>query len=159
MQLISMDTVNQEALDVENPRTPQAGSILYALGWLLLSCLQFACECVLLAGLSFLLSILRAVTPDLEDLEDKSAISRTEVAADDTAKRVVPPLVGGSGEGWNNLYERLELVNAKKRQGETCESYSADAQNKGTELLEAVDRDEKGRKEKAFEDYRKLCSS
>ena len=161
MQLIEPGTVNQETLGVGNRRIPQARSVLYALGWLLLTCLQSAYECVVLLGLSIILSFLRAVTGNLEDSEDSSGITRTEAAAKDTtATRVVPPLVGGSGEGWPKLYERLELVNnTKESQEQICESYSAHAQNTGTESIETVNHGEKGHKEKAFREYRKLCSS
>ena len=160
MQLVEMGNVNQEALGVEKRQSRQSGSVLYALGWLLLTCLQFAYECLVLLGLSIILSTLRAVTGDLEDPENSSGISRTESAANDTtATRVVPPLVGGSGEGWPKLYERLELVKIKKAQEQICESHSADAQNTGTASIKAVNGGEKGHKEKALEDYRKLCSS
>ena len=124
MQMISMDTVNQEALSLESSRTRGAGSVLYALGWLLLRCLQFAYECVLLLGLSIILGTLRAVTRHPDDSEDRGGIARTEVATKDTTVvRMVPPLVGCSGEGWPKLYERLDLDNAKKTPEETCSEH------------------------------------
>ena len=160
MQLIRMATVNQEALGVEKRQSHRVGLVVLALGWLLLGCLEFAYECVVLLGLSIILITIRAVTRDLEGPEDRSDIASTEVAAQDTmATRTVPPLVGGSGEDWPKLYERLKLVNTKEEQEETGESYSAHAQTTATESLEAMNRGEKGGKEKAFSDYRKLCSS